>query len=377
MPQAQYRLRLTEGTLLVVDHDALTSWLTDDRALVQPMGSHRWRLLRQFLADERSGIGSNYWEAPPAADDGRGRALPRPRVSKGESVLGQDSGWVDPGKALGTRPVSRIPSAPEKPSPPPDDDSDEIFAPDLSEADAAPWDWALDHNAPPPRPGPGADDFEFPNDEHLTLEDLVAPNESDRAPVLSEKAVAVQATTSDLLSEVLDETPEARIAPTMTADADSLLAGLLEPPAMARPRVQVLADDLAASPAVIRDEGQALSLKALDAGPAPALDPEEAPLELHEWDPGLVDRFCGTVADWSGTIGEWLDKGQKVAAHRREYKASVTQALQQAGPSLRARLREVPDASRSLLQAWRELVSGWIADLQVWWSARRDQSRLR
>jgi hypothetical protein len=357
MPQAQYRLRLTEGTLLVVDHDALTTWLTDDKALVQPMGSHRWRLLRQFLADERSGIGSNYWEAPPAADDGRARTQ-RPRVSMASAP-----------------PVARILSAPVRPSPS-DYDSNGIFGPDLSEGDAIPWDWAVDQSDLLPRPEPDAGDFEFPNDEQLTLDDLLAPSDSDRAPVLSPEAAALRAATSDPLSEVLDEAPGERLAPTTTTDADSLLAGLLESPAITRPRVQVLADELTPAPAATRDELKPLSLKALDTEPsvpAPTPGPEDAPLEFHESEPGLIGRF----ADWSGTISDWLDKGQEVAAHRREYEASVTDTLRQVGPRLQARLREAPDESRAMLLAWRELVSGWIADLRVWWSARRDHSRPR
>src|SRR2546425_1283810 len=49
----RYKLRLRDGTVLVVDHDALSSWLVDGRAMVQPVGSERWLPLKTFLAKER------------------------------------------------------------------------------------------------------------------------------------------------------------------------------------------------------------------------------------------------------------------------------------------------------------------------------------
>jgi hypothetical protein len=102
MPQ-QYKLRLSEGTLLVVDHDALSTWVVDERAMVQPVGSYRWRSLRQFLADERDGVGTPaaYWNEPApdraTPDDesprpGRGR---KRTPAKSESMFGMLSGWVD------------------------------------------------------------------------------------------------------------------------------------------------------------------------------------------------------------------------------------------------------------------------------------------
>jgi hypothetical protein len=64
-PQQQYRLRLGEGTLLLVDRDALNAWLMDERAMVQPVGTKRWRTLKQFLADEREAA---FYSSPaPAA----------------------------------------------------------------------------------------------------------------------------------------------------------------------------------------------------------------------------------------------------------------------------------------------------------------------
>jgi len=49
-----YKLRLGDGTVLAVDHDGLSSWLGDRKALVQPVGSNLWKPLKGFLAQERS-----------------------------------------------------------------------------------------------------------------------------------------------------------------------------------------------------------------------------------------------------------------------------------------------------------------------------------
>ena len=49
-----YKLRLRDGTVLVVDHGALSTWLVDGKAMVQPVGSERWLPLRQFLAKEKA-----------------------------------------------------------------------------------------------------------------------------------------------------------------------------------------------------------------------------------------------------------------------------------------------------------------------------------
>jgi hypothetical protein len=90
----QYRLRLAEGTLLVVDHDALTTWLVDEKALVQPVGAKRWRLLKQFLADERTGdISPSYWEELPPEQRRRRRA---PKEEKHTSIRDVVTGWFKP-----------------------------------------------------------------------------------------------------------------------------------------------------------------------------------------------------------------------------------------------------------------------------------------
>ena len=80
--QQQYRLRLGEGTLLLVDRDALNTWLVDERAMVQPVGSKRWKSLRQFIKDEKEAAYFAPAPAPaaPAANE-------PPRATRLEDVL--------------------------------------------------------------------------------------------------------------------------------------------------------------------------------------------------------------------------------------------------------------------------------------------------
>jgi hypothetical protein len=50
----RYKLRLGDGTLLLVDRAGLNTWLMDRMARVQTVGSSEWRTLREFLAEERA-----------------------------------------------------------------------------------------------------------------------------------------------------------------------------------------------------------------------------------------------------------------------------------------------------------------------------------
>ena len=50
----RYKLRLGDGTVLLVDHDGLKTWLVDRTAAVQIGRSHKWLPLKEFLAQERA-----------------------------------------------------------------------------------------------------------------------------------------------------------------------------------------------------------------------------------------------------------------------------------------------------------------------------------
>jgi hypothetical protein len=49
----QYRLKLKDGTILAVDFDGLKPWLLEEKVMVQPPGSRKWRPLKQVLAQGR------------------------------------------------------------------------------------------------------------------------------------------------------------------------------------------------------------------------------------------------------------------------------------------------------------------------------------
>ena len=50
----RYKLRLGDGTILVVDQDGLATWLIDSKATVQAGKSRNWVPLRKFLAQVRA-----------------------------------------------------------------------------------------------------------------------------------------------------------------------------------------------------------------------------------------------------------------------------------------------------------------------------------
>jgi hypothetical protein len=63
----RYKLRLQDGTVLVVDHDGLSAWLVDGKAMVQSVGSRQWHPLRGFLAEERVAARYESRQQPKAA----------------------------------------------------------------------------------------------------------------------------------------------------------------------------------------------------------------------------------------------------------------------------------------------------------------------
>jgi hypothetical protein len=56
MPQ-NYKLRLSDGTVLAVDHVSLRSWAADDGAMVQAAGGGGWRSLKEVLAQGEAAPG--------------------------------------------------------------------------------------------------------------------------------------------------------------------------------------------------------------------------------------------------------------------------------------------------------------------------------
>jgi hypothetical protein len=52
----RYKLRLGDGTVLAVDHEGLSIWQADRRAMVQPVGTPHWKPLKAFVAQERAAV---------------------------------------------------------------------------------------------------------------------------------------------------------------------------------------------------------------------------------------------------------------------------------------------------------------------------------
>jgi hypothetical protein len=52
----QFKLRLGDGTMLVVDQDGLATWLIDDKAMAQPAGSRQWYPLKDVVAEVRIAV---------------------------------------------------------------------------------------------------------------------------------------------------------------------------------------------------------------------------------------------------------------------------------------------------------------------------------
>src|SRR6266850_1261242 len=85
----QYRLRLQDGTVLTVDHGGLRSWLMDERTMVQPPGSQRWRPLKKFLAEHPTA------PSPPRVEPAP--ATPEPQAARPEPVAAAPAARSPPG----------------------------------------------------------------------------------------------------------------------------------------------------------------------------------------------------------------------------------------------------------------------------------------
>jgi hypothetical protein len=63
----RYTIRLGDGTLVKVAPDGLSAWLEDAQASVQIAGTQEWRLVREFLEEERSAARLAQALVPPEA----------------------------------------------------------------------------------------------------------------------------------------------------------------------------------------------------------------------------------------------------------------------------------------------------------------------
>ncbi len=116
----RYKLRLQDGTFLVVDHDGLSAWLVDGKAMVKSVGSRQWHPLREFLAKERVAARHESRQQPKAvsalplippkpreAEAPRGPAAPPPIELNSDEVRPAAASWDD---SLELAPISPSPS---------------------------------------------------------------------------------------------------------------------------------------------------------------------------------------------------------------------------------------------------------------------------
>ena len=123
----RYKLRLGDGTVLVVDYEGLSTWLADEEAMVQ-ISAQRWRPLKQFVAQHRAAARQASRKKPVARDalplvypKPREDESPRPSVGEpaGVQVLADEPAVGGP--ESGARPPTAVDDLPVIPLKPLDD----------------------------------------------------------------------------------------------------------------------------------------------------------------------------------------------------------------------------------------------------------------
>ena len=112
----RYKLRLGDGTVLMVDHDGLSTWLMDDKAMVQGARNSLWQPLKDFLAEERL-LASYAARKKAAARDDLPAPLPTPRE---RALMSQPEppAKTPPPRQPAEAPVAVSPASPPVPAPP-------------------------------------------------------------------------------------------------------------------------------------------------------------------------------------------------------------------------------------------------------------------
>jgi hypothetical protein len=231
----QYRLRLRDGTVLTVDHGGLRTWLMDERAMVQPPGSQRWRPLKKFLAEQPAAPLPPRAEAapaPPRIEPPVPIPEPRPALSPlAESTAAPRVRRDDGIPIIPFKPLedSGRPARTKAPAPSPS-----LYEVALAEVERhgsadAPWQWT----PPKARPAPIAEEAAAeppakaqaepvamsrwkeepiaiklappdPSDEEMILEELdLVEDDRPRSPTLPEVLGQVGARGQELLHQVL------------------------------------------------------------------------------------------------------------------------------------------------------------------------------
>jgi hypothetical protein len=125
----RYKLRLGDGTVLMVDHDGLSTWLMDSKAMVQGGRVKHWHPLKEFLAEERvlakyaarKQARSLSGELPPpltAPAPSATSAPPAPPVETAPSALASEPFQAPAAPEIAIAPAS-LPLPVDEPMPPP------------------------------------------------------------------------------------------------------------------------------------------------------------------------------------------------------------------------------------------------------------------
>lgn len=354
----RYKLRLRDGTLLVVDHDALSTWLVDRSAMVQLVGSDHWLSLRQFLARERAAARSPSWHR--SRPDARIPLIPPP-PRDGEGGRGPIRPSLSP-------PISEPPSLDvpaEEAAVPPSDSTPPRSAPDEEIRIAV---------------MPLADDYESPRRPDVSFQSDV------REPL-----------------PFMSEPPSAWVREEPAAQARS--QPLEPPPSLNRQNLQVLAEETATlskltPPKPTSSDGlPIIALKLRDDEDQPAL---RSAVQFHTADEderaelatGLEGGFLGLPPPWGARVNRWLDHLSRAldrvgpwldrfttqppsvrlpaAVRLLAEEPAVPRAVARhesdkadAMVTAASRARVLLSAFRGVASAWTDRLGGWVGHLKL------------
>jgi hypothetical protein len=288
-----YKLRLGDGTVLLVDLDGLNAWLSDGKAMVQAEGSSQWRPLREFLREEREAA-RRQSRPKPRAGEPLPLVYPKPREDVRSDpppeppnvpVEPPFAGRLPAVQALADDPAGAAPSPPEPWSP-----SEEVpVIPFKPLDDEAPVRATVPpRDSPPPRSRGPEPSLQALADDPVAPTPVNRPTPDDSLPLIRLKP--------------LDDEPPARpAAPSFRASPS---AGSLGAPSL-----QALAEDPGAPASALRSASD-------DALPPIRLKPldDEAP-EPPAAEPGaaLVNRLLAAIGTFLSRCLEPLgrrDRGQ-------------------------------------------------------------------
>jgi hypothetical protein len=357
----RYKLRLRDGTVLVVDHGALSTWLVDGKAMVQLVGSEHWFPLRQFLAKEKALAASAARRnptpeeipvvqplplvpplarkplvqalplVPPPARDSPIRPLPPapPPVSPPPPVVVSSPPPVvvsPPPPVVVSPPPPVVVSSPPPVvvSPPPPvvvSKPPVAVSPPPVLANEPPEVWEPEEESPLPTPPSPDDEVSIaatPSAHRFT--DVPSPADSPEPPEVwapTEEAAALYEMTAAELYESTARPPKPGNEDALWHIASQAMNEPPKPSPSVSPRnLQVLAEGAVASraasklPSSTSDDGL-IPLKPLD-------DEEEASRRaaqptIHEGDAeaehatGLETSFLGLAPPWDARFSRWLD----------------------------------------------------------------------